>query len=237
LGFLLFRFILLGLGVVAAVTLWRKREVLLQAVARRLVAAPEPPPPPPPLEGEELSRLEGQAVACTPLSKALDLRGRVLELCPLEDDSVRGQVDEVVRHMGRQADARARVARALTEGDSDQLRDDIERARDRLDAAEDDEDEHRRARQALVALEDRREHLRRLETRGDEIDGAFESLVVELGNLHLALVDAASSRAAAKSGRLAEVRGRLRLASDDLVRRTEAEEEVERLLAEPGGGP
>ena len=192
------------------------------AVARRLAKAPEPPPPPPPLSTDELARLGVLAKGSSPLSKALDLRRRILELCPREDDAARGQVEEVVRHMGRQADARARVARALTEGDPDALQLDIERARERLDAAEDDEDEHRRARQALIAFEDRREHLRRLEIRGEEIDAAFESLVVELGNLHLALVDAASSQAAAKSGRLTEVRGRLRLASEDLVRRTEA---------------
>jgi len=232
-GVLLFRLVLLGLAAVVAVTVWRKREALLQAVVGRLVKARQPPPPPPPLAAGDLARLEGLAGDSPRLAEALSLRGRILELCAPEDDPLRGQVDETVRHLGRQAEARARVARALAGRDPDGLQDDIERARDRLDAAGEDDDRRRRVRQALVALEDRREHLRRLESRGDEVDTAFESLVVELGNLHLALVDAASSRAAAKSGRLAEVRARLHEASEDLVRRTEAEEEVERLLAAP----
>jgi len=222
---LLFRLMLLVLAGAGVIWAWTKREAILQGVVRLLVKPPEEKPPPPLTDGEvaQLWALEAPRVA-----DALELRTRIHELAG-DDEAVRGQVDEVLRHLGRQADVQARLNRTLAERRPEDVEEALARATARLQETTDDAARDA-ARKALEGLKLQREQLARLDARQGEVAAAEEALVVALRNVHLALVDAASSRAAAKTGTLEETRARLELAGADLLRRTEAEEEVERLL-------
>ena len=228
---LLFRLILLVLAAAGLAFAWRRRADLLAWVAKELVARRGSPSFPPRLTEAEVTGL--WALEAAPVAGALELRGRIFELAGPGEEALRSQVDEVVRHLGRQADVQQRLRRALAERRPGELDATLAEAQGRLSGAE-GEEARALARQAVAGLELRREHLTRLNERTAEVETVVSTLLVALGNVHLALVDAAASRAAAKSGALGQVRARLDEASTDLERRTRAEEEVERLLVAGG---
>ena len=72
--------------------------------------------------------------------------------------------------------------------------------------------------------------LRQLHLREDELDEAADRLMVEMKNLHLALLNASSSEASSDSGAVASALTQLEETAEGYRQQTSAEEEVEQLL-------
>lgn len=227
------RLILIAIAVGTGWWLWRSRRALFGAVVRALYRPPPPPPPPPPLEAGELEELNALAAATDngSLAEALDLRSKIGELAGARerDLEVAGRIDGVLRQLGRQVRTRARVEETLGEFDEGRMELDMMEARGRLRGAV-DEQGRTLATQSMERLQSQQSLLDRLHVRLSELDQASRDTALELRNVHLALLDAASSREGLRGAKLAEVRQALGRAGDDVSLRTEAEEEVERLL-------
>lgn len=225
------RLILIAMAVGTAWWLWRSRKLLFQAVVQAFYRPPPPPPPPPPLDVGELNEMKALSPHNGSLAEALELRAKIAELagageCDLE---VAGRIDGVLRQLGRQVRTRGRVEDTLGEFDEGRMEIDMMEARGRLRGAV-DEQGRALAKQSMERLQSQQALLDKLHVRLSELEQASCDTALELRNVHLAMLDAASSREGLRGARLAEVRLALGRAGDDVALRTEAEEEVERLL-------
>lgn len=231
------RLILIAIAVGSGWWVWRNRRPLFEAVVKALYRPPPPPPPPPPLEAEELSSLKALAQDDKLLAESLDLRAKISELAgpghgadaARRDTELAGRIDGVLRQLGRQIRTRARVHEALSDFDEGRMELDMMEARGRLRGAMDDHD-RALAKQSMERLQSQQSLLDKLHVRTSELDQASRDTALELRNVHLALLDSASSREGLHGAKLAEIRAALGKAGDDMALRTEAEEEVERLL-------
>ena len=225
------RLILIAIAVGTGWWLWRNKKPLFQALVQAFYRPPPPPPPPPPLDVGELKELKALAANNEPLAEGLELRAKIAELAGAgeRDLEVAGRIDCVLRQIGRQVRTRARVEETLGEFDEGRMEMDMMEARGRLRGAV-DEQGRALATQSMERLHSQQALLDRLHVRLSELDQASRDTALELRNVHLSLLDAASSREGLRGARLANVREALGRAGDDVALRTEAEEEVERLL-------
>lgn len=144
-------------------------------------------------------------------------------------DAARGEVEAVLSALAQQLALRARIDAVLSETHAEAVESELAAAEARCAAATTDE-----AREAAGRTRDRLQaqqgHLGRLRGRRAVLDDGARQIVVELRNLHLSLLDAASSSAGIGDARLAELRRHLVDAADGLRRQAAAQEEIDRML-------
>ena len=170
------------------------------------------------LEKDELTRLRQLAKHSPRVQEALALRDdihRVIE----EHPSSRGEsgaelearVDAVSRQLLEQTSTRIKVEEALRRFDANTHAEEI-------------------LESTLERLQSQGEHLERLRRRLEQLEHAEKQIVVELRNVQLALLDAASSKAGLGDERVQEIRVGLAEAAETLRQTTDADEELTRLL-------
>lgn len=188
------------------------------------------------LSKDELRRLEQLAKSEARLGEALGLRReihRVIEEHPsTESDAgaaLEARVDAVTRQLLEQSTTRQKVESALRRFDPNAHAEEILEAETKLTGTTDPA--NREALQETVdKLRRQSEHLERLRGRRDQLENAERQIVVELRNVHLALLDAASSKAGLGDDRVQEIRSSLQEAVETLRQSTDADEELTRAL-------
>jgi hypothetical protein len=188
------------------------------------------------LKRDELTRLRQLAKGSPRVQEALSLRDeihRVIDEHPTsQGDSgieLEARVDAVTRQLLEQANTRAKVEGALARFDANTHAEEILDAETKL-AAETDADSRTALKETLARLQSQGEHLDRLRRRAEQLEHAEKQIVVELRNVHLALLDAASSKAGLGDDRVQEIRTSLAEAAETLRQTTDADEELTRLL-------
>jgi hypothetical protein len=167
-------------------------------------------------EVERLMKLAGDAPR---LKEAMVLRVGIVEATPeAERRDMSARVDGVLRRLARQEVLRDRVVKTLAATDKASLE---------LQIAETEaEGKTALAKQLSTQLA----QLRELHQREDELDEVNHRLLVELRNLHLALLNASSSEVALESQGVTSALAQLEETSDSVRQKTSADAEVERLL-------
>lgn len=215
---MLFRLILLIIAVMliyGGVRYWRSRRMLESGG----------------LNVFEIDRMTKIAERSPLLKTAMMLRVNVVEASSVEDKKALGdRVDGVIRRLARQEDLKAKISKALAEHDDDVMERRVEEARRELEQAQTDDE--REARRHLVAqLETQKEQLEQLRNRARELDALSNRIVLELRNLHLALLNASSSEAAdSTNGTVQSVLNHLEEAGEELRQKAHAEDEVRKLI-------
>lgn len=188
------------------------------------------------LSKDELRRLEQLAKSEARLREALGLRGeihRVIDEHPSTQSdagsALEARVDGATRQLLEQSTTRQKVEAALARFDANAHAEEILEAETRLAAAT--EPASREAlRSTLSKLGSQSEQLERLRGRRDQLENAERQIVVELRNVHLALLDAASSKAGLGDDRVQEIRSSLQEAVETLRQSTDADEELAHAL-------
>lgn len=188
------------------------------------------------LSSGEIEELKAMAAQVKPLAEALRIRGKVHEI--LLDDKTRGaenaaeigqQVDRAIWQLSRQHLTLDRIRGAVDGLDLGALADAERRAHEALaSAAEPEAREEARRTSERAALQ--RTQLEQLARRRRELEAGGSQIILDLQNLHLALLDAASSRAGIGSEAVRALRERLGEATRGVATVTQAEEEIERAL-------
>lgn len=161
---------------------------------------------------DELRELTRQARRSSPLERALGLRAKITEALEGRRDraDLGRRVDEAIRRLASQARLRGRITEALE-------------SRGSVPAHDVDEE--------VSAFEERQVSLQRLAGKAEELDRSLEQGVLELSNLHLALLELSAAEAIEVSGALDEALGELESAGERARQDREAEAEVARFLA------
>lgn len=164
------------------------------------------------LDAGELRDLARQARGASSVERALELRGRIQEALEGREDRARlaDRVDGAIRQIAGQERLRARIEEAIR---SSSLGADLDES------------------EPVAAFEERQIMLARLSDQARSLEKTSERALLELSNLHLALLDLSASEAVFERGALAEALGELESASDSARQRARAEAEVERFLA------
>lgn len=167
-------------------------------------------------EIERLMKLAGDSQR---LKEAMVLRVSIVEATPpSEKKAISARVDGVLRRLAQQEILRGRVVKTLATTDKAALE---------LQIAEAEAD----AKTALAKqLSTQLTQLRELHVREDELDDVNHRLLVELRNLHLALLNASSSEVALESQGVSSALAQLEETSESVRQKTSADAEVERLL-------
>ncbi len=175
----------------------------------------------------EFERLRKLAKSYPRLERALQMRVNIVA-AGREDSKAElsAKVDSALRRLGEQVTLRSRITAALESIDRDQLARESAGAKAQAEDADPDDPVHALATQLELQLE----QVDRLVDRHRALDGAADRIVLLLGNLNLALLEAETSRAIEDSDRVRTVLEDLEEAGDTLRRTTEAEEEVARML-------
>lgn len=188
------------------------------------------------LTKDELARLKQLAKSGGRLQEALGLRGeihRVIDEHPSAEGSagteLEAHVDAVTRQLLEQTTARQKVETALSRFDANQHAEEMLDVETKL-AEESDPEAREELGRTLEKLRSQTEHLDRLRRRFDQLENAEKQIVVELRNVHLALLDAASSKAGLGDDRVQEIRASLVEAAKTLRQTTDADEELARVL-------
>ena len=169
------------------------------------------------------------------LAEALTLRAKIVELALGSGwKSVAIQADEAIRQLGAQAETRQRIENAVEDLESGRLRRQLDASRQVAAGAATD-DERRAAEARSERLDIQIERLQRLSERWGELDRASQEIVLELRDVHLALLDAASSKADLGSDTARQMRSRLELITDEMRRSAHSDEDVARILRDPKG--
>ena len=217
--------ILLGLTVLWV--LWR--------TGRRLGLTPGRRSGPRRLTSTEIIELGLLAENTPALAEALTLRARIVELALGSGwRSVAAQADEAIRQLGAQAETRRRIEKAVDDLESGRLRRELDASK-QLAAGAAGEDDRRAAEARSERLEVQIERLQRLSERWGELERASQEIVLELRDVHLALLDAASSKADLGSDTARQMRSRLELITDEMRRSAHSDEDVARILRDPKG--
>lgn len=164
------------------------------------------------------------------LEAAVLLRVNIVEAATAEEKaSMTQRVDDVVRRLARQENLHQKIKGVLAENDPDNLIRAQDELRGRL-ARTPGPEEKVILEDKLAALHTQEEQLGRLKKRLSELDDAADRAVLELKNLHLALLEASSVEAAASGDRVTSALGHLEEASESLRQKAQADDEVDRLL-------
>ncbi|MEL7370341.1 MAG: hypothetical protein AAFN74_15580 [Myxococcota bacterium] len=198
-------------GLWSLVTWWR---------TQRLLAGPERG-----LSIGEFERLRKLARTHPRLERALQLRVNIVAAGEREQQAeLSRQVDGAIRRLGDQLTLRKKIGEALDSIDRDQLSREVAGAK-----AQAAESENESAGTLAGQLSLQLEQFDRLKDRSKALDEAASRIVLLLGNLNLALLEKASSKAA-EGDKVREVLHSLEEASDDVRRTSDAEAEVARML-------
>ena len=201
-------------GLWAAVSWWRRQRYELSSGEQSLSIG----------EFEHLRKL---AKTYPRLDQALKLRVNIVAAGNDDDKAELGaKVDSALRRLAEQVTLRKRIEAALGEIDRDRLAREAAGAKTQAKDAEPDDPVIALAEQLQLQLE----QVDRLSERRRALDGAADKIVLLLGNLNLALLEAESTKATEDGDKVSTVLDNLEEAGDLLRRTTEAEEEVARML-------
>jgi len=183
----------------------------------------------------EIERLMKLAEGSQRLKGAMMLRVNIVEAAPSADKkSVSTKVDGALRRLAQVEVLRQRVRKTLGASDQDKIRGQLAQAETE---AQNLDPERAEGKQRLAQqLQTQLEQLKQLHLREDELDESGHRLMVEMNNLHLALLNASSSEASAETGTVASALNQLEETSEAFRQKTSADEEVERLLKDAARG-
>ena len=175
----------------------------------------------------EFDKLQKLAKTHPRLDHAIRLRISIVQAAKKRDKAELSQkIDSALRRLGEQITLKRRINEALSTIDRDRLAREAAGARAQAQAADPDDGVHGLATQLELQLE----QVDRLTGRQSELDSAADRIVLLLGNLNLALLEAESSKATESSDKVQMVLTHLEEAGDSLRRTTEAEAEVAQML-------
>ena len=179
----------------------------------------------------EVERLLKLAERAPRLKEAMVLRVSIVEATPsAERRAVSARVDGVLRRLARQERLRDRVLETLAATDQAALRRQLAAAEADAEAAAADEVRAASKRALAQQLSTQLAQLTELHRREDDLDEVNHRLLLELRNLHLALLNASSSEVALESQGVASALSQLEETSEAVRQKTSADAEVERLL-------
>lgn len=165
------------------------------------------------LEGRSLRELSRRSRSSKTLARALQLRASIREAMSGRSDQAQlaTRVDAAVRRVDSQDRLRTRILDALRNESRD--------------------DQRRGVEEEVEAFEERQVMLGRLEEQAKTLERESEQVVLELSNIHLALLDVSASEAVLDRGPLKDALNEL--ASEGEMARTQADAqaEIERFLA------
>lgn len=165
-----------------------------------------------PLDAQTLKKISQRARRSEVLARGLAVRSLIVESLGSRQGSqarLLGRVDTALRKLNAQDELRARLREAVASAGTSP-------------PAVDESVEAFEAREVMLA---------RLVEQEKELLEEGERVVVELENLHLALLDATASEAILDSGRLGEALNEVETRGASARRQREAEAEVARFLA------
>ena len=175
----------------------------------------------------EFEQLKKMARVHPRLDQALKLRVAIVASADAEHQrELSSKVDSALRRLREQITLKKRIDEALATIDRDRLAREVAGAQAQAQQADSEDGVHSLAAQLALQLE----QVDRLTERHKELDDASDRIVLLLGNLNLALLEAQSSRATAESDKVRSVLANLEDAGDTMRRTSEAEAEVDRLL-------
>ena len=175
----------------------------------------------------EFERLRKLAKRHPRIDQAIKLRINIVAAGDEESKaSLSVKVDSALRRLGEQVTLHERIGQALENIDRDRLAREATGARAQADTAEPDDSVHALADQLQLQLE----QVDRLTERRRALDNAADRIVLLLGNLNLALLEAASSRATDDADKVHSVLSSLEDAKETVRQTTDAEEEISRFL-------
>lgn len=175
----------------------------------------------------ELKALPEVAAYSRPMKSALALKTSIAEAIPKSDGGTMEEVETTLQHLARQEALRRKIDETL-----DDLRpEDIEVRLARAKREAPKSEEEILSQQTLIQrLETQAEQLERLTRRAETLKAASEQIVVELRNLHLALLEASASEASLSQNHVQAALSQLRESTESLRHQAEAAQEVEALL-------
>ncbi len=173
-----------------------------------------------------LKRTEGTPISLessTHLKKAEALTSKILTVAMAHDrKALEDRIAEVTEELRGQLSVRARILDALNELDPSELEHQLHTA------------ESEAATEKLKRLRAKKMHRTRLNERVQELEGVADRIILDLENLHLALLDASSSQARLSDAQLQELLSPLRQTGQELRHRATAQQELQDLLRENG---
>lgn len=182
----------------------------------------------------ELNALMKLAKRAPRLDAALKMRVVIVDAAaPDARQRVAARVDDAIRRLAKQEELASKIAGALEGIDRKALDAKIDDARVEAETAT-DLDRREKERERLRGLETQAEQAERLTARRSDLQSGAERILVELRNLHLAMLDASSSEAALESEPVKHALSELEDASERLRQEATADEEVNRLLKAAG---
>lgn len=211
-------FLVVAMGVYVGTRWWRARRLLGKG-GLNLV---------------ELNEMMKLAKKSKRIDAGLKMRVLIVEAAgPEERPSIAKRVDAVIRRLAKQEEMAKKISEALEGIDVETLRGKI--ADLRVDAETDsDIAARRRAEEHIDSLVTQADQFDKLDARRKELHRAAERIMVELKNLHLAMLDAKSSAASLESEPVKHALTELEEAGETLRRETAAEDEVNRMLRVAG---
>ncbi len=182
----------------------------------------------------ELNELMKLAKRAPRLDAALKMRVLIVDTAaPEARERVARRVDDALRRLAKQEELTQKIASALEGIDRKKLDAQIDDARVEAETSS-DLDRREKERERLRGLETQAEQAERLTTRRADLQSGAERILVELRNLHLAMLDASSSEAALESEPVKHALSELEDTSERLRQEATADEEVNRMLRAAG---
>ena len=179
------------------------------------------------LDAAELDRLHRLAKTNPRLEQAIKLRGSIVRAGTDGSRAELGtKVDAALKRLSEQVMLRDRISSTLQTIDRDRLAREAAGARAQANDAGPDDPVHSLATQLALQVE----QVDRLSERMRALESAADKIVLLLGNLNLALLEAESSQATEDGDKVGLVLADLEEAGEHLRRTTEAEEEVNRMI-------
>lgn len=163
------------------------------------------------LGSAEIKEMTKEGRRTPQLERALELRRKIADAVGgrKDADRIEERVDDALRRLLEQARLRRRI-------------------RDAIGAAPDLDP---RVEENVDAFEERQVRLSRLEEHGRSLERELERGLLELSNLHLALLDLSAEASLEDGGALGEALGELESAGEQARQQREAEAEVARFVA------
>lgn len=178
----------------------------------------------------EMNQLMKLAKRSQRLDAALKMRVLIVDAASEgEKANFAEKVDTAIRRLAKQEELHHKISAALDGIDKKALAAKVDDARVDAEVAT-DFDERDRKQNELRGLETQAEQVDKLEARKQELHDAAEHIMVEIKNLHLALLDASSSKASLENDAVKMALAELEDSAETLRQETAAEEEVNRIL-------